>query len=105
MNSRFDDVLMLGDDDLVKICKLAKIDIPDCDRDVFLAKLNSVFSWIDQLSKIDVSIVDGVDDKCGLEDKFSEQINGMFVMNSRESVMKNAKFQKFDMFCVPKVVE
>ncbi|MDR1476142.1 MAG: aspartyl/glutamyl-tRNA amidotransferase subunit C [Holosporales bacterium] len=103
---------MIGDNDLIRVCKLAKIGIANDEKDKFLEKLNSVFDWIDRLRKIDVSEIttsvdgiSGIDVESEVSVDFLERPDEQSMTNTRESLMKNAKFQKFDMFCVPKVVE
>jgi aspartyl-tRNA(Asn)/glutamyl-tRNA(Gln) amidotransferase subunit C len=103
---------MIRDKDLKKICELAKIEIDDRCKDEFLRKLNSVFDWIDQLREIDVSSVDNISgDNSNSLGKTPDQLNFLerqdepSLTSSRELLMKNAKLQKFGMFCVPKVVD
>lgn len=94
---------MLQNEDLDKVCKLAKIKIDDEHRDQFLNKLNSVFDWIEQLSKIDVSGID-INNLKDM-DETPERPDVPEMMNTREELLSNTKHKKFDMFCVPKVVE
>lgn len=94
---------MLSDKDLEKVSNLAKIKIFPDEKGKFLEKLNQVFGWIDQLSKIDVSQID----INNLKDMKStpERRDEPRMDNTREELLSNTKFKKFDMFCVPKVVE
>lgn len=94
---------MLNDADLEKICRLSKIKIADNERDAFLSKLNQVFNWIEQISKIDVSGVnlDDADDMTSTP----ERSDVPHMLNSRTELLSNTPHQKFDMFSVPKVVE
>ena len=94
---------MLSERDFEKVCKLAKIKVVNETHDVFLGKLNQVFNWIEQLAKIDVSKVNIND----LEEMSTtpERKDEPRVTNTRKELLSNTKFKKFDMFCVPKVVE
>ncbi|MBQ9335329.1 MAG: Asp-tRNA(Asn)/Glu-tRNA(Gln) amidotransferase subunit GatC [Alphaproteobacteria bacterium] len=94
---------MLSETDLEKVCKLSKLQIVEIERKLFLGKLNQVFNWIEQLSKIDVSKVD-INDTQGMKDT-PERVDEPCMQNNRESLLSNTKYKKFDMFCVPKVVE
>lgn len=94
---------MLNTSDLDKVCKLAKIKIDDDKKDQFLGKLNQVFDWIEQLSKIDVSNVD-INNLKDM-DNTPERKDVPSMTNTREELLTNSKYQKFNMFCVPKVVE
>ena len=83
---------------LDKLCKLSKLKV---DKDQFLIKINAVFNWIDQLSKIDVSSV-SLDD---INETTYERIDEPKMTNTRNEVLSNTKHKKFDMFSVPKIVE
>ena len=94
---------MLNISDLDKVCKLAKLKINDDEKEQFLEKLNQVFNWIEQLSKIDVSGVD-INDLKDM-DTTPERTDIPLMTNTREELLTNSKYKKFDMFSVPKVVE
>ena len=83
---------------LDKLCKLAKLKV---DKDQSLTKINAVFNWIDQLSKIDVSLV-SLDD---MNETTYERADEPRMTNTRNEVLSNTKYKKFDMFSVPKIVE
>lgn len=94
---------MLTDSDLEKVCKLAKIRIDPEEKDNFLRKLNSVFDWIEQLSQIDTSEKDL--NSLRYVSNTPERKDEPHMDNTREELLSNTKYKKFDMFCVPKVVE
>ncbi len=94
---------MLNITDLDKVCRLAKIKIDENEKDQFLNKLNQVFNWIEQLSKIDVSDVD-INDLKDMEDT-PERKDIPFMTNTKEELLTNSEYKKFDMYSVPKVVE
>lgn len=94
---------MLNISDLDKVCKLAKLKINDDEKEQFLEKLDQVFNWIEQLSKIDVSGVD-INDLKDM-DTTPERTDVPLMTNTREELLTNSKYKKFDMFSVPKVVE
>lgn len=94
---------MLNITDLDKVCRLAKIKIDESEKDLFLNKLNQVFNWIEQLSKIDVSDVD-INNLKDMEDT-PERKDIPLMTNTKEELLSNSKYKKFDMYSVPKVVE
>ena len=94
---------MLQEEELKKVCKLAKIRIDDNAKEDFLEKLNQVFNWIEQLAKIDVSQVN-INDLSDMSTT-PERADEPYMNNTREELLSNTKYKKFDMFCVPKVVE
>jgi aspartyl/glutamyl-tRNA(Asn/Gln) amidotransferase C subunit len=103
-------IFMLTKDKLDKICSLAKLKIDDNSDQKFVEKLNSVFEWIDQLSKIDVSGVELYDQLDCVEagrsdiDSTPERIDEPMMTNTRDDVLSNSKHKKFGMFSVPKVI-
>ncbi|MDR0942591.1 MAG: Asp-tRNA(Asn)/Glu-tRNA(Gln) amidotransferase subunit GatC [Holosporales bacterium] len=94
---------MLDAKELDKVAKLAKLKIPDLEKETFLAKLNSVFDWIEQLSKIDTSEIDV--NNLTESGNTPERKDIPSRNNTREELLSNTKHKKFDMFCVPKIVE
>ena len=82
-----------------KLCGLAKLQVSN--KEEFLQKMNSVFSWIDQLSKIDTENVDLTD----MSETTYERDDHPVMLNTRAEILSNTKETKFDMFSVPKIVE
>jgi aspartyl/glutamyl-tRNA(Asn/Gln) amidotransferase C subunit len=94
---------MLKKEDIKKICSLAKIRVDDEVDCEFVEKLNSVFAWIDQLSKIDVSGVDLYDSD--EVEATPEEADIAIMTNTRNDVLSNSKHQNYGMFSVPKVIQ
>jgi aspartyl/glutamyl-tRNA(Asn/Gln) amidotransferase C subunit len=103
-------ILMLTKNELDKICNLAKIRIDNEADSKFVEKLNSVFEWIDQLSKIDVSGVDLYDSQvctetaCAHTESTPERADDPAITNTRDDILSNSKHKDFGMFSVPKVI-
>ncbi|MDR0753517.1 MAG: Asp-tRNA(Asn)/Glu-tRNA(Gln) amidotransferase subunit GatC [Holosporaceae bacterium] len=94
---------MLTNSDLEKVLKLSCLKLDDNGRVTFLEKLNHIFSWIDQLSEIDVS---GINlDTLYTTETTLEREDSSAMPNTKTELLSNSKFKKFDMYCVPKVVE
>ena len=96
-------VFMLTNEQLEKVCDLAKLKLNEKDKVAFLEKLNHVFGFIEQLSNIDTSEID-INNLAAM-DSTPERTDTSEMLNSREELLSNTKDKKFDMFCVPKVVE
>lgn len=96
-------MLVLDEKTLDQLCKLAKLKIADNEKEQFLDRINGVFDWIEQLSKIDVSNVDIND--LSRSDTTYEREDIPIMTNTREEILSNTTNKNFDMFCVPKVVE
>lgn len=93
---------ILDDNKLEKLCNLAKLKISQQEKTQFLKKMNTVFEWMEQLSKIDVSNVNLNDIQT--TDSVYEREDRVIVNNTREEVLSNTKHKKFNMIQVPKVV-
>ncbi len=96
-------MLDLDEHKLDQLCKLAKLKIEDNEKEQFISRLNGVFEWIEQLSKIDVSNVDIND--LSKEDTTYEREDVAIMHNTREEILSNTCNKDHNMFCVPKVVE
>lgn len=96
-------MLALDENKLEKLCKLAKLRIEDNEKEQFLSKINGVFDWIEQLSKIDVSNIEIND--LSKEDTTYERQDIPEMHNTREEILSNTSNKDHDMFRVPKVVE
>jgi aspartyl-tRNA(Asn)/glutamyl-tRNA(Gln) amidotransferase subunit C len=96
--------VVLSASDLNKAARLARIRIKDDETDSFLTKLNSVFEWIEQLARIDVSEID-LDETLYEIGPTYERPDEPCMCNTREELLSNTKHKKFDMFSVPKIVE
>ena len=88
---------------LEQLCKLAKLKIPDNEKEQFINRLNGVLNWIEQLSKIDVSNI-SIDD-LSQEDTTYERKDISVMNNTREEILSNTTNKDHNMFRVPKVVE
>lgn len=94
---------MISNQEFDKVCRLAKLSVPEEKREQFLSKLNSVFGWIDQLTTIDTTSVDST--VCDYTTTTTERTDIPHLDNTRDELLSNTKDKKFDMFCVPKIVE
>ena len=94
---------MISDQEFNKVCRLAKLSIPEKNREQFLNKLNSIFGWIDQLKMIDTTSVDNTTFDCTTST--TERTDTPYMDNTRNELLSNTKNKKFDMFCVTKIVE
>jgi aspartyl-tRNA(Asn)/glutamyl-tRNA(Gln) amidotransferase subunit C len=88
--------------DVAKISKLSCIRLDDAEKVVMQTQLNGIFSWIDQLTQIDVSNVNLNDFP---QAQMHERDDVVTCQNQVKEVTKNAPQIAHDMFAVPKVVE
>lgn len=88
--------------DVEKIAKLACIRFDEDEKTRMQTQLNGIFSWIDDLTKIDVSQVDLHDLPAA---QMQEREDLVTVQSQVKEVTQNAPQVTHDMYAVPKVVE
>ena len=94
---------MISEQELKKICRLAKIEIEQDKLESFIAKFNTIFDWIDKLQKVDVSGVEIEEDDPTLYNQGRQDIVDTHC--NHNDVLANADCVKYDMYSVPKVIE
>lgn len=99
--------MAINRNDIKRVEKLAKLNLPEEKVDDFAIRLSRVFDWIDQLKEVNIDdvgpmanpLIDIQDQTSDLrEDKVTEG-------NNAEDVLKNAPNAQHNSFVVPKVVE
>lgn len=94
---------MLSEQEFNKICHLARISIPEQNREAFMQKFQTIFDWIDKLKEIDVSNV-SIDSEWS--SMYNEGRDDVSCKNDNyQDVLANAQDVKYDMYSVPKVIE
>jgi len=88
--------------DVAKISKLSSIRLSDAEKVVMQTQLAGIFSWINQLTEIDVSNVNLNDFP---QAQMHERDDVVSAPNQVKEVTHNAPQVAYDMFAVPKVVE
>ncbi len=88
--------------DVAKISKLSSIRLNDAEKVVMQTQLAGIFSWINQLTEIDVSNVNLNDFP---QAQMHERDDVVSAPNQVKEVTHNAPQVAYDMFAVPKVVE
>ena len=88
--------------DVAKISKLSSIRLSDAEKVVMQTQLAGIFSWINQLTEIDVSNVNLNDFP---QAQMFEREDVVTAPNQVKEVTQNAPQVAHDMFAVPKVVE
>ena len=88
--------------DVAKISKLSSIRLSDAEKVVMQTQLAGIFSWINQLTEIDVSNVNLNDFP---QAQMFEREDVVTTPNQGKEVTQNAPQVAHDMFAVPKVVE
>ena len=88
---------------VARIATLARIHVPDTDREPLAEELTGILDWIEQLAEVDTDDVEPMRSVMGIErpwreDKVTEE-------GRREDVLANAPATQDGCFVVPKVIE
>jgi len=89
-------------DDVAKISRLSNIRLDDSEKQLMQTQLAGIFSWINQLTEIDISNVNLNDLP---QAQMHERDDVVTSLNQVKAVTQNAPQVAHDMFAVPKVVE
>lgn len=94
-------------DTVLKVAKLARIDLPESRVDPMTKELNGIFDWIEQLQEVDVEGVEAMASSVDVslpmrEDVLTTDETGG---GRPEEIVENAPRTEDHFFVVPKVVE
>lgn len=95
--------MAVSKDDVRRIARLARIDVPEDDLAPLASELSSIFGWIEQLSEVDIDGVVPMASAADLtlplrEDKATSDTR-------RDDILANAPDTRDGYFAVPKVIE
>ena len=90
-------------EDFNKISRLARIEIPQENRETVAKQVGGIIAWVEKLNEVNV---DGVDPLTNVHD-MTLRLNKDEVADGdiAEEVLKNATDAKYGYFAVPKVIE
>lgn len=95
--------MSLKNEDVKKIARLARIKVEEQEYEHIAGQLNSIMSWIDQLTAVDTSCIDI---QCGNDSSVMfERADIVTTGGIVEDILANAPSSQHNMFSVPKVVE
>lgn len=90
-------------EDIKKISRLARIEIPEESRETLAKQVGGIIGWVEKLSEVNTDNVEPLISvhETPLRLNKDEITDG----NITEEVLKNAKDAKYGYFAVPKVIE
>lgn len=88
---------------VIKIAKLAKIQIEEDKIPETMLKLDSIISWIDKFQEVDVENVEPMITNCEFPLNLAKDTEKEGDLG--EKLFKNAANHKYNFFSVPKVIE
>lgn len=94
--------MVLSENDVIKIAKLARIDLTESEREHFAREISGILQWVEQLGEVNTDGAPQMTSVCDLklprrEDKVTDG-------NQPEAVLANA-VNEHGCFVVPKVME
>ncbi len=93
----------ISEKDFKKISRLARIEVPEENRETLAKEVGSIISWVEKLNEVNVTNVEPLTNvhEISLRLNRDEITDG----NIAEDVLKNAKNAKYGYYAVPKVIE
>ena len=90
-------------DDIKKVARLARIEVPEEKREALASQVGSIITWVEKLSEVDTQNVEPLTNvsEMNLRLNKDEITDG----NIAQDVLQNSKDAKYGYFAVPKVIE
>lgn len=90
-------------EDIKKVSRLARIEVPERDRENLAKQVNSIIGWVEKLNEVNTDNVEPLTNVYDTPIRLNkdEITDG----NIAEDVLKNAPDAKYNYFTVPKVIE
>lgn len=95
--------MSITEDTVLKVAKLARLDVPQAEVPQRLKEMSGILGWIDQLQTVDTNGIEPLTNVANIDLKLraDEVTDG----NCRDKVLANAPDSFGGFFAVPKVVE
>ena len=93
----------ISEKDFKKISCLARIEVPEENRETLAKEVSSIIAWVEKLNEVNVTNIEPLTNvhEMSLRLNQDEISDG----NLAEDVLKNAKNAKYGYYAVPKVIE
>ena len=93
----------ISEKDFKKISRLARIQVPEENRETLAKEVSSIIAWVEKLNEVNVTNIEPLTNvhEMSLRLNQDEISDG----NLAEDVLKNAKNAKYGYYAVPKVIE
>ena len=95
--------MIIDDETLDKIAKLANIKIKDSERETLKTDMTAILSWIDKLKEVDTSGIEPITHMTKETNQVRADENKRNI--SVEEALKNAQKSTENYFVVPKVIK
>lgn len=88
---------------LKKLCRLARIEVPESERETVSKQVGGIIAWVEKLNEVNTENVEPLTNV----HEMSLRLNKDEVSDGgiADDVLKNAKQAKYGYFAVPKVLE
>lgn len=95
--------MSVNESDINKIAKLAKLSIPDEEKPNITRQVNSIVSWVEQLSQVNTDNIDIVTNVHDIAMPMMQDI--VSDGDIAKDILKNAPKSQYDYFATPKVID
>ncbi len=89
--------------DIKKIASLARIEVPEEEKENLVNQISNIITWAETLSEVDTTNVEPLNNVHNMPLKLHEDT--ILQENNCEEILKNSKSAKYNYYTVPKVIE
>lgn len=94
--------MIIDDDTLNKIARLANIKIEDSEREKLKNDMTAILAWVDKLNEIDTSKVEAITHMTSEKNRVRKDVDEQNIPVAK--ALQNAKLKSGNYFVVPKVI-
>lgn len=97
--------MSVNEDNVKKIARLSKISLSDNEVEKYLADLNQIIGWVDQLKEVDTEKVSPTFSSFGAGEGIKQRDDIVSDGGYRKEIISNAPKSEEGFFLVPKVID
>ena len=97
--------MSVNEDNVKKIARLSKISLSDNEVEKYLADLNQIIGWVDQLKEVDTEKVSPTFSSFGAGEGIKQREDIVSDGGYRKEIISNAPKSEEGFFLVPKVID
>ena len=94
--------MIINDETLNRIAKLASLKIEDSERQKLKDDMTAILSWVDKLNEVDTSEIEPITQMTSEKNRVRKDENNENI--SVENALKNASLKSDNYFVAPKVI-
>jgi aspartyl-tRNA(Asn)/glutamyl-tRNA(Gln) amidotransferase subunit C len=95
--------MKIKEDDIIKVAKLARLDLSDSEKEQYSRQLSGIIDYVEKINELDTSSVEAADHIAELSNVFRK--DSVKESIGREQLQKIAPDFKDGCFVVPKIID